>query len=112
VQAVAVAVVVKPTLQILEALVVVVAVAMLPMWQLRVLQTQVLAVVGAAVTPIKTAVLVVRASSSSGMPTHLMTLLLQQALHPSATLADTKSIHGLVLVQSHSEVTHGTLCTT
>jgi hypothetical protein len=50
--------------------------------------------------------------SSSGMPTHLMMLLLQQALHPSATLVDIKFTHGPGLVQSHSEVAHGSLCTT
>jgi hypothetical protein len=41
-----------------------------------------------------------------------MMLLLQQALHPLATLVDIKFTHGPGLVQSHSEVTHGTLCTT
>jgi hypothetical protein len=50
--------------------------------------------------------------SSFVMQTLLMTLFLQQALHPSATLVDIKFTHGPGLVQSHSEVTHGTLCTT
>jgi len=50
--------------------------------------------------------------SSSVTQTHLMTLLLQQALHPLATLVDIKFTHGPGLVQSHSEVAHGSLCTT
>jgi len=61
---------------------------------------------------LRTAQTVVLVLSSSGMPTHLMTLLQPQALRPSATLAGLKFTHGPGLVQSHSEVTHGTLCTT
>jgi hypothetical protein len=81
--------------------------------EVRQLQTQAVAAVALAKTTqqflVVTGVLVL---SSSGMPTPLMMPFLRQAPHPSATLVGTKSIRGLVLVQSRSEVKHGALCTT
>jgi hypothetical protein len=56
--------------------------------------------------------LAVQALSSSVTPTLLTMPLQPQVRHRLATLVDIKFIAGQVLVQLHSEVTHGTFCTT
>jgi hypothetical protein len=83
---------------------------LLAMSRLLVRQTQAVAVVAGEDLPIVLR-LVGLVWSSSVTQTLLMTLLQLRDRHPSATQAGLKFIAGLVLVQLHSEVTHGTLCT-
>jgi hypothetical protein len=70
------------------------------------------AVVGRAQVAIDLVAMAALASSSFVTPTLLVPLRQQQALQPLQFLAGSVFISGPAPVQSHSEVTHGSLCTT